>query len=82
VKLTYTADIEAPSEYNVLMSAIGNGEVASGKTTVYSFDQKTTIPTYLIAIAVGNIVGKRIGPRKIYFELIFRINRFCRARSD
>jgi leukotriene-A4 hydrolase len=29
----------------------------------YHFSQKTSIPSYLIAIAVGNLVGQEIGPR-------------------
>lgn len=33
--------------------------------SVYSFKQSTLVPTYLIAIAAGNIVGKKIGPRSM-----------------
>jgi aminopeptidase N len=69
VKITYTADIKCSSEYNVLMSAIGKGEpTLSDNYKTYSFEQKITIPTYLIAIAAGNIVGRRIGPRSTVFS--------------
>jgi leukotriene-A4 hydrolase len=47
-----------------LMSAVISDETAlSGDTKIYSFVQKIPIPSYLIAIAAGNIEGKRVGPR-------------------
>lgn len=46
------------------MSALhtGHDDAGNGLTT-YHFQQKTTMPSYLIAIAAGNLVGKEIGPR-------------------
>lgn len=35
---------------------------ANGLTT-YKFEQRTSIPSYLIAIAAGNLVSREIGPR-------------------
>lgn len=32
-------------------------------TKTYNFKQATTIPSYLIAIAAGNLAGREIGPR-------------------
>lgn len=32
-------------------------------TKTYNFKQNTTIPSYLIAIAAGNLAGREIGPR-------------------
>lgn len=32
-------------------------------TKTYHFKQNTTIPSYLIAIAAGNLTGREIGPR-------------------
>lgn len=32
-------------------------------TKTYHFKQSTTIPSYLIAIAAGNLAGREIGPR-------------------
>ncbi|KAG0749751.1 hypothetical protein G6F57_005746 [Rhizopus arrhizus] len=62
VKVTYSASVTSPLP--VVMSAlqIGNEETSQGLTT-YHFEQRTTIPSYLIAIAVGNLVGREIGPR-------------------
>lgn len=47
------------------MSALQTGEETTrddGLTT-YKFEQRTTIPSYLIALAVGDIEGREIGPR-------------------
>ncbi|RUO96409.1 hypothetical protein BC936DRAFT_142091 [Jimgerdemannia flammicorona] len=47
------------------MSALQTGEGVprpDGLTT-YKFEQRTTIPSYLIALAVGDLVGREIGPR-------------------
>ncbi|CAO3678409.1 unnamed protein product [Umbelopsis vinacea] len=68
VKLTYTASIASPLP--VLMSAIKTGEEPSSAAsagqpgfTVYKFEQRTSIPSYLIAIVSGNLAGREIGPR-------------------
>lgn len=46
------------------MSALHTGQDDAGNgLTTYHFQQKTTMPSYLIAIAAGNLVGKEIGPR-------------------
>ncbi|KAG0304689.1 Leukotriene A-4 hydrolase, partial [Dissophora globulifera] len=62
IKLTYSANITAP--LRAVMSAVATGEEkqANGATT-YKFQQKTRMPSYLIALAVGNLEGREIGPR-------------------
>lgn len=62
VKVTYSASVKSPLP--VVMSAlrIGVDEDDEGNKT-YEFNQPTTVPSYLIAIAVGNLVGREIGPR-------------------
>jgi len=47
------------------MSAVISNETGDieGDLKKYKFVQKIPIPSYLIAIAAGNIVGKRVGPR-------------------
>ncbi|KAH6576470.1 hypothetical protein BASA50_006755 [Batrachochytrium salamandrivorans] len=64
VKHTYSASVTVPEQLRALMSAvqIGESSVEAGVKT-YTFEQKICIPSYLIAIAVGNIHGKRVGPR-------------------
>ncbi|KAJ3030299.1 UNVERIFIED_CONTAM: putative leukotriene A-4 hydrolase (LTA-4 hydrolase) (Leukotriene A(4) hydrolase) [Siphonaria sp. JEL0065] len=63
VKLKYTAEIRCPSHLRALMSAVPVSESVNGTTKTYSFSQHIAIPSYLIAITVGNIEGKRVGPR-------------------
>eukprot|EP00833_Pecoramyces_ruminatium_P005946 jgi/Orpsp1_1/1179978/evm.model.c7180000071669.1 len=63
-KLTYEAEMTVPKELRALMSAIKVDETPADKGLVtYKFEQKMKISTYLIAIAVGNIKGVKIGPR-------------------
>ncbi|CAG2108930.1 unnamed protein product [Medioppia subpectinata] len=68
VKQTYDAAIVAPKDLVVLMSAVRDGTGAvhqsdNSATKEYRFKQKIAIPSYLIAIAVGDLVSKEIGPR-------------------
>ncbi|XP_060565007.1 leukotriene A-4 hydrolase-like isoform X2 [Ruditapes philippinarum] len=72
VKCTYTAKITAPKVITILMSALLEGSKPSASDpgkTVYSFRQKTPMPSYLIAIVGGDIVSKDLGPRsKVWSE--------------
>lgn len=65
VKVTYSASVR--SHLPVVMSALQTGVDEDADKEVgfktYHFSQKTSIPSYLIAIAVGNLVGQEIGPR-------------------
>ncbi|GJJ73186.1 leukotriene-A4 hydrolase [Entomortierella parvispora] len=62
VKLTYSANINAP--LRAVMSAVPTGEEKQANgTTTFKFHQKTRMPSYLIALAVGNLEGREIGPR-------------------
>jgi leukotriene A-4 hydrolase/aminopeptidase len=65
IKLTYSASIRVPKPLKALMSALSTGETTSenGKSTIYQFEQRTTMPSYLIALVVGNLEGRKIGPR-------------------
>jgi len=64
-RVTYTAKVTVPSSLTALMSALRDGSEpgSTAGTTVYKFNQPVLIPTYLIALAVGQLVGKDIGPR-------------------
>jgi len=63
-KLTYEAEIAVPKELKALMSAIKVGEEPREDGLVaYKFEQKMRIPTYLLALVVGNLKGVQIGPR-------------------
>ncbi|KAI8604549.1 peptidase family M1-domain-containing protein [Dissophora ornata] len=63
IKLTYSADITTP--LRAVMSAVPKGEVKheNGSMTTFKFEQRQRIPSYLIALAVGNLEGREIGPR-------------------
>ncbi|KAL1513959.1 hypothetical protein ABEB36_003296 [Hypothenemus hampei] len=63
VKAPYTATISAPQEFTVLMSAIRDDtkELHNGKLS--HFVQKVPMPSYLIALAVGVLDSRQIGPR-------------------
>lgn len=61
----------APTEFLVLMGAMRDPAelvaVNNGSHYTYKFEQKIPIPAYLIAIAVGKLSSKRIGPRSHIF---------------
>lgn len=59
VKFTYDAEVTAPEEFTVLMSAL-RGEVKNNKTT---FNQPMPLPSYLVALAVGVLESRTLGPR-------------------
>ncbi|TPX64388.1 leukotriene-A4 hydrolase [Spizellomyces sp. 'palustris'] len=62
-KLKWSADVAVPSHLRALMSAVRTGERTVGDQKVYSFAQNVGVPSYLIALAVGNLEGRTIGPR-------------------
>ncbi|KAF8982329.1 Cullin-associated NEDD8-dissociated protein 1 [Entomortierella lignicola] len=62
IKLTYSADITTP--LHAVMSAVPAGKKKhDDEKTTFTFEQKQRIPSYLIALAVGNLEGREIGPR-------------------
>jgi len=63
VKSTYSAKITVPESLTVLMSAIKEGEEIINNKKKAMFHQKVPIQSYLIAIAVGAIESRKIGPR-------------------
>ncbi|KAK9761140.1 Leucyl aminopeptidase yscIV [Basidiobolus ranarum] len=65
VKITYSANIDTPAPLRALMSALRLNEEPEtvGESRVYKFEQKTTMPSYLIALVVGELEGREIGPR-------------------
>jgi len=65
VKSPYTASITAPSKLAALMSAIRQGEPhpIGGDRSITKWEQKVPVQSYLIAIAVGGLESRQIGPR-------------------
>ncbi|MBD3219730.1 M1 family peptidase, partial [bacterium] len=68
-RVTYDARITVPAPLRAVMSAASTGDETSGDRTVWSFDMPQPIPTYLIALAVGNLDARDLGPRcRVYAE--------------
>ncbi len=72
VRVTYRATIHAPKGLRAVMSA-AHGPVApkpdAAGLTAYRFEMKEAIPSYLIAIAVGDLEFHALGPRTaVYTE--------------
>ncbi|KAJ3045376.1 putative leukotriene A-4 hydrolase (LTA-4 hydrolase) (Leukotriene A(4) hydrolase) [Rhizophlyctis rosea] len=63
VKITYSAELSVPSHLRALMSAVRKGEEVHDAVKTFKFDQPIAIPSYLIALAVGNIDGRQVGHR-------------------
>lgn len=71
VKATYSAKVTVPAPLVAVMSAIAQGEPtedASAGTRTFAFSQTVPVATYLIALAVGNIDSRVIGPRSRVFS--------------
>jgi leukotriene-A4 hydrolase len=67
VRFTYNAHITAPKDIRVVMSAINDASHPLNGN--FSFDQPHPIPSYLLAIAAGDIAVKETGPRSaVYAE--------------
>ena len=61
VRFRYRADITAPADAMVLMSA--NNDPAAVRDGSYSFEMTQPIPSYLLAIAAGDLVFRPISAR-------------------
>lgn len=80
VRITYAANVRVPSGLVAVMAArragapagaaAGPGDAARGASdTIYRFEMPQPIPSYLIAIAVGDIAFAPLGPRTgVYAE--------------
>ena len=66
IRQTYEASIYVPVGLTAVMSADGNGgagQGADGDRTRFDFALDTAVPPYLIALAVGDLEFREIGPR-------------------
>jgi len=67
VRFTYSAKVTVPKELIALMSAVNPQK--KNNTGIYTFEQDKAIPSYLMAIAVGNLEFKSIDDRTgVYAE--------------
>ena len=68
VRYTFEASVEAPEDLMVVMGAGGNA-TATNETGRHAFDMPQPIPSYLMAIAVGDLAFTPLGPRTgVYAE--------------
>ena len=67
VRFTYDAHVHAPKNVRVVMSAINDARHPLNGD--FAFDQPHPIPSYLLAIAAGDIAVRETGPRSaVYAE--------------
>ncbi|WP_193165637.1 M1 family metallopeptidase [Microbulbifer hainanensis] len=67
VRITYNATIRTPKELRAVMSA--NNDPDAPKNGVYKFEMPQPIPSYLLALAVGDLDFKAMGERTgVYAE--------------
>lgn len=62
-KFTYSATVEVDAPLVALMSAKQTGVTSKGARSEFSFKQPEPIPSYLLALAVGALDKREIGPR-------------------
>jgi leukotriene-A4 hydrolase len=71
VRFKYKAEITVPKPLVAVMSAAPGARVAGPdtKSSTYAFEMPQPIPSYLLALAVGNLAAKDLGPRsRVYTE--------------
>lgn len=62
-KITYSADVKVKKEFVVKMSANETRVVEDGDYKVYSYENTIKMPSYLIALAVGDLEYRSLGDR-------------------
>jgi leukotriene A-4 hydrolase/aminopeptidase len=69
VRVTYSAKVRTPKGLLAVMSAQGNSQNNSARDGEYTFTMSHPIPSYLIAIAVGDLKFQGLGTRTgVYSE--------------
>ncbi len=63
-RVTYTAEVTVPDGITAVMAAgaEGDGPAPGGKRT-FRFRMPQPVPTYLVALAAGDLASREIGPR-------------------
>jgi aminopeptidase N len=80
VRFTYRARITAPEGIRVVMSA--DNEPAADGRGGYRFHMPQAIPSYLLAIAAGDIASKQVGPRSYVWTEPGRLDAVAKEFED
>jgi aminopeptidase N len=80
VRFTYSARIEAPAGMRVVMSA-ENDQKATGAGG-WKFKMAQPIPSYLLAIAIGELDVRNLGPRSAVYAEVPRIDAAAYELAD
>lgn len=69
VRFTYEMELTVPKGLKAVMAAKSLGPTEKADSTLWRFHMDKAIPSYLFALAIGNIAAKKIGKRShIYAE--------------
>ena len=80
VRFTYSARIKAPKALRVVMSA--DNDVAHKLDGDYRFTMRQAIPSYLLALAVGEIDVRETGPRTAVFAEPYIVAKAAKEFED
>lgn len=80
VRFTYSAHISAPKGLRVVMSA--DNEIKAALDGDFSFNMPQRIPSYLMAIAVGELDARSTGPRTAVYAEPSLVRKAAREFED
>jgi aminopeptidase N len=80
IRFTYDAHVSAPKDIRVVMSALNDAKHPLDGD--FRFDQPHPIPSYLLAIAAGDIAVKETGPRSAVYAEPSVVGKAAREFSD
>src|SRR5262245_8125425 len=63
IRVTYDAELTVPASLRGLMAAAHAGREARGEEAVERYQMPQPIPPYLLALAVGELESRELGPR-------------------
>lgn len=80
IRFTYDAHVTAPKDVRVVMSALNDAKHPLDGD--FRFDQPHAIPSYLLAIAAGDIAVKETGPRSAVYAEPSVVDKAAREFAD